>query len=209
MRQRRRFGLIAVLLFVAGVAAACYLPDKFIAEIRLGKNGDYALHYIGDLTWAPLYRDIKEGRVPPEKIQEKIDLIEKDLKRDTNFTKVESLGDARFRVEYERQGRLAPSEQVTFVRRNAIILMIRSHPDGRITVDGNTLKPSDAQMATTLGLGVEGEFRVVTDGYVKQQNASQIKPFGPYRVYIWTIQNAFSPSPHFVMQREGAWPSQP
>ncbi|HXP97310.1 MAG TPA: hypothetical protein VN809_11395, partial [Telmatospirillum sp.] len=64
------------------------------------------------------------------------------------------------------------------------------------------------QTATTLGLDVQGEFRIVADGMVKEHNASSVKPFGRYLVYIWNIQNTFSPPPHFVMQREGAWPTQ-
>ena len=163
----------------------------------------------GELVWAPLYREIRQGQLKPAELLEKLEMIRKDLARDTNFKQVDSQGDGRFLVEYERQGHMTASEEVTFVRRNAIILMIKSTPDGRITINGNNLKPSDAQTATNLGIDIQGEFRIVTDGLVKEHNASIIKPFGPYRVYIWKIENAFSPAPHFVMQREGVWPVKP
>jgi len=208
MGRRQEFGIkvLALAVMLAAVLAACYLPDKFKSEIRLGRTGDFALSYYGDLVWAPLYRDIVQRHLKPDEIAEKTAGIQKDLQRDVNFKKVESTGPGRFKVEYQREGHMGPSEQVTFVRRNAIILELRASPDGRVTLYGNTLKPGDAQTATGMGLSVEGEFRLVTDGLVKEHNATSIKAFGPYTVYIWTIQNAFSPPPHLVMQREGAWP---
>ncbi len=193
-------GLLALL-------AACYLPNHFRSEIRLGPTGDYALSFYGELIWAPLYRDIRQGHLSKSEIAVKTEEIRRDLARDSNFKKIEPMGDGSFKVSYEREGRLLASDMVTFVRRNAIILAIRATPDGLLTVNGNTLKPSDAQTATTMGLDVRGEFRVTTDGLVKEHNATMVKPFGRAFVYIWTIENAFSPAPHLVMQRAGAWPT--
>jgi hypothetical protein len=205
-RLRRNSAWIAggVLLLAL---CACYLPDNFKSEIRLGRTGDYAISFWGDLIWAPLYRDIQKNNIPAAEIPGKIAEIQKDLQRDPHFKKVESAGSGRFKVEYEREGHLADSDMVTFVRRNAIIIQIVAKPDGTVVVNGRTMKPSEAQEATTLGLDVQGEFRIIADGMVKEQNASSVKPFGRYQVYIWNIQNSFSPPPHFVMQREGAWPS--
>ncbi len=201
-------GVIGVLILAVAVAA-CYLPDNFKSEIRLGRTGDYAIGFWGDLIWGPLYRDILQNKIPAAEIPNRIGEIEKDLKRDPSFTTVESLGQGRFKVVYQREGHLLPSDMVTFVRRNAIIIQIIAKADGTVVVNGNTMKPRDAQQANSLGLNVQGEFRIVADGLVKEHNASSVKPFGRYQVYIWSIQNAFSPAPHFVMQREGAWPVKP
>lgn len=205
----RRWGLALMFVAIGATLAACYVPNKFKSEIRLGRNGDFSLYYKGQLTWAPLARDFQRGAVKPSEAQAKIDGIRDDLERDDNFKSVQSLGNGSFEVEYERQGHMEASQQVTFVRRNAIILMLRATPDGLLTINGQTLKPSDAQLATSMGVNVEGEFRIVTDALVKEHNATTIKPFGPYQVYIWTIDNAFSPAPHFVMQREGVWTPKP
>lgn len=203
---RRKGALVLAGALLFGLSA-CYVPDKFKSEIRLGATGDYALGFWGDLIWAPLYRDIQQNSIPAAEIPGKVAEIQKDLQRDSSFKKIESLGKGRFNVIYQREGHLADSDMVTFVRRNAIIIQIVAKPDGTVVVNGNTMKPSQAQEATTLGLDVQGEFRIIADGLVKEHNASSVKPFGRYQIYIWTIQNAFSPPPHFVMQREGAWPS--
>lgn len=205
-----RQGACAALALVAlALLAACYLPNNFKAEVRLGRTGDFALAFYGELVWAPLYRDIEQGKLSSEEIPAKVEGIRQDLARDSNFKKIESLGQGRFKVAYEREGRLSASQEVTFVRRNAIILEIRARPDGRVSVDGNALRPADAKTITDIGLGMKGEFRVITDGLVKEQNATRVEPYNGYQLYIWTIDSPFSPSPHFVMQREGAWPSGP
>ncbi|HEY1722463.1 MAG TPA: hypothetical protein VGG27_14565 [Magnetospirillaceae bacterium] len=198
----------------AGVAvvvlAACYLPNNFKAEIRLSKNGDFALAYYGELVWAPLYRDIQNGKYSSEEIPKQVELIRKDLARDTGFKTVESLGQGRFKVEYERQGHLAPSQEVTFVRRNAIIILMKATADGKVTVNSAAIKPSDAKTIADMGLAMKGQFRIVTDGYVKDQNATRVEPYQSiYQLYIWDMNGPFAPSVHFSMQREGAWPVKP
>jgi hypothetical protein len=204
MRKRAIIGGILSLVLLV-VLAACYLPNNFKSEIRLGRTGDFALSYYGELVWAPLFRDIQQNKVPAADIPGKIALIRKDLQRDSGFTSVESMGAGRFEVSYEHEGHLRPSDMFSFVRRNAVIIEIVASPDGLVRIDGNTLKPSDAQTATTMGLSVRGEFRIITDGMVKEHNATTVKTLGPYTIYIWTIENAFSPSPHFAMMRDGAW----
>jgi len=196
-------------LAVLAALAACYLPDRFKSEVRLSPDGTYAISFYGDLIWAPLYRDIQKGKVPADQIAPKIAEIESDLKRDSAFKTVESAGDGRFHVTYEREGRLQPTDLVTFVRRNAIILQLKATPDGKVHMDGSSIKPSDANEATMLGLAIQGEFRLITDAQVLSHNASRVTLYKGYPVYIWTIENAFSPAPHLVMQRSGAWPVQP
>lgn len=196
---------MTVLLILAG----CYLPDHFKSEIRVGSDGDYAISFYGDLIWAPLYRDILHGEVPPDQIPVKIAEIEKDLKRDSAFKSVESAGQGRFHVVYQREGKLRATDLVTFVRRNAIILQLKATADGKLFLDASSIKPADANEAATMGLSVEGEFRLITDAQVLSHNAGKVTLYKGYPVYIWTIQNAFSPAPHLVMQRSGAWPIKP
>ncbi|MDR3440173.1 hypothetical protein [Telmatospirillum sp.] len=207
-RPKRLLALTGCMLAVAALAA-CYIPDNFKSEIRLGATGDYAVSFWGDLVWAPLFRDIQEHKISQEEGLIRVAEIEKDLKRDSHFKSIESLGKGRFKVAYEREGHLEATDMVTFVRRNAIIIQITAKQDGTILVNANTMRPNQAQEATTIGLNVQGEFRIIADGQVKEHNASEVRPFGRHLIYIWTIKNAFSPSPHFVMQREGVWPAKP
>ncbi|MBF0094250.1 MAG: hypothetical protein HQL34_06870, partial [Alphaproteobacteria bacterium] len=92
---------LAVVLLIAAGLASCYVPDDFKAEIRVASNGDFAMSYEGILTWAPLYSDIKDGKLAPADIPAKIALFEEDLRRDTNFKEIKSIGKGRYQVRYE------------------------------------------------------------------------------------------------------------
>ena len=205
---RPRIRIVAALAVVAALAA-CYLPNAFHSEIRLGRTGDYALAFYGELVWAPLYRDIQNGKYTSEQIPEQVELIRQDLVRDRGFKVVESMGQGRFKVEYHREGRLKASDEVTFVRRNAIILLIRATPDGRVTINSAGIKPSDAKTITEMGLAMKGQFDIITDGLVKDNNATRVEPYQQYQRYVWVFDGPFSPSAHFVMQREGVWQTKP
>jgi hypothetical protein len=198
-------------LILAGLLllVSCYLPDHFKSEVRLGSTGDYAISFYGDLIWAPLYKEIVEGTLSASQIAEKIAAIKRDMVRDPAFKSVDSAGNGRFHVVYQREGKLQATDLVTFVRRNSIILQLHATPDGRVALDGNTIKPADANQATLLGMSVEGEFRLITDAQVLSHNASKVTLYQGYPVYIWTIENAFSPAPHLSLQRSGAWPAKP
>jgi hypothetical protein len=195
--MRQLVALAAVLLL-----SSCYIPDKFKSELRLSKYGDFSLTYKGDLLWGPILDDYRKGKVTPENEAEKIDNIKKDLSRDMAVRKIESRGKGRFRVEYERAGRLDRVQLIALLRRDARMLALRSLENGAIVVAANAIKPSDAQIMAELGLTMEGEFRITTDANVVENNATEVRPFGTARVYIWKIENALSPMPHLVMIRD-------
>ncbi len=88
----RRKGALALAGVLLLGLSACYVPDKFKSEIRLGRTGDYAIGFWGDLVWAPLYRDIQKNNIPAAEIPGKIAEIQADLQRDSNFKKIESAG---------------------------------------------------------------------------------------------------------------------
>jgi hypothetical protein len=205
---RGRVAIAASLVLLVALAA-CYLPNNFRSEIRMGRTGDFALAFYGELVWAPLYRDIQNGKYTSEQIPEQVELIRQDLVRDHGFKTVESLGQGRFKVAYERQGRLKASDEVTFVRRNAIIILIHATPDGKVTINSAALKPSDAKTITDMGLAMNGQFDIITDGLVTNNNATRVEPYQQYQRYVWLVNGPFTPSAHFVMQREGVWQTKP
>lgn len=194
----KRLTALALLLTLS----SCYIPDKFRAELRLSRFGDYDLTYKGDLMWAPILDDYRTGKITPDNEVEKIENIRKDLVRDIAFRKIESRGRGRFAVEYERAGRLGQVQLVALIRRDARILMLRGLQNGGIVVTANSLRPSDAQTMAELGLTMEGEFRVTTDANVVDHNATEVRQFGNYRVYVWKIDGPLAPAPHLAMVRD-------
>ncbi len=198
----RLVAAIAAVLALSAGLAACYVPDSFIAEIRINRAGAYAITYRGDLTWAPLHRDVHQGEMSEEEAAEKAEIYRRDLLRDEGFSRVEHKGNGRFEVAYERQGVLPASRQVTFVRRNADIMAMIARPDGTVTIRGRPLAASQAQQAVELGLGLRGRFHVVTDAAVLRHNAQEVRSYKGYDVYVWDVENPLSPMPRLVLVRD-------
>lgn len=199
---------IAAVLALALTLSSCYVPDKFKSELRLSKYGDWALTYDGELIWAHILHDYADGKITPENEDARHENIYKDLIRDPAFVSVERSGKGRFKVRYERVGRLGKSQLSAILRRDARMLGIKSNEDGSIFVTGNGVKSADAARMAELGIGMTGEFRVTTDARVLQHNATEVRSFGVYQVYIWKIENPLSPMPRLVALREDD-PSRP
>lgn len=203
MRQSLRptLRLLAALVLLLPLAS-CYIPDKFKGELRLSRYGDYALAYEGDLIWAPILHDYAGGRITPENEEEKNNNIYKDLVRDPAIKDIRKAGKGRFHVKYERQGRLGKVQLSSFLRRDTRLISLKSNEDGTIIVDANGVKSGDAQRMAELGITMEGEFRITTDGNVLKHNATEVRSFGAYKVYVWKIENALSATPTLIMLRD-------
>ncbi|WP_242390586.1 hypothetical protein [Pararhodospirillum photometricum] len=168
---------------------SCWLPDHFLAEVRLGRNGDYALTYKGELVWAPLVQEIKGKKLSAVEIQEKTQALLRDLKRDNGFKEIRSLGQGRFAVLYERSGRLGPRDQMVFVRRTDPLIIIETFEDGRAMVRSQALKSSQREQIAQAGLHVTGKFRVVTDAKPLRGNPKHVtaRGFQNFVAYDWDI----------------------
>lgn len=193
---------IAAVFALTLSLTSCYIPDNFHAELRLSRFGDWALSFDGDLIYAPILHDYAGGRITAENEDERNQNIYKDLVRDPAIKDLRRAGKGRFLVKYERMGRLGKVQLSALLRRDARMLALKSAEDGTIAIAGNGVKASDAQRMSELGISMRGEFRITTDGNVLRHNATEVRPFGQYKVYVWKIENAFSPPPVLVMQRD-------
>lgn len=199
---RKLASRIAAALSLLFLMTSCYAPDQFQAELRLSKYGDWAMKFDGILTYLPILSDYAEGKVTGENEEQKTQNIYNDLVRDPAMKDIARAGKGRFRVKYERAGRLDKVQLTALIRRDARMLSLKSAEDGTITIAGNGVKAGDAQRMVELGVTMQGEFRITTDAKVLRNNATEIRSFGQYTVYIWKIENTFSPAPVLVIQRE-------
>ena len=199
------------VLYVAAVLllVSCYAPDNFRAELRLSRYGDYVLSFDGELIYLPIQHDYAQNLITPEEDAQRQEDIRQDLARDPAFSRIVPMGRGRFRVKYlgpilngKIGGRLGSDELVSIIRRDAHMLMLKSHPNNQIVIAAGTLEPSDIAAMAKVGLGMTGEFRLVTDGNVVENDASEVRPDGAYQVYIWKIYSPATPMPHVVMIRD-------
>ncbi|MBN2751851.1 MAG: hypothetical protein JXQ84_04005 [Rhodospirillaceae bacterium] len=204
LRWLRPLALLLVVM-AAPILSSCYIPDQFRAEIRIARNGDFSITYDGILTWAQLYMDIRTGKVKGPEIQEKIEAIRRDLKRDTQFTDVRSLGAGQFAVKYRRTGNLAAnSGLITFIRRNERIIDIDSRVNGRVSVVAQTPNPDKLEPLAEAGLFVRGSLRVMSNmRVIGKPDAAAIyeDTESGWTVYDWVIDGTRSIYPTIVFQR--------
>lgn len=199
---RRLLALLTVAVTIP-LLTSCYVPNDFVAEIRLSHDGDFALIYQGNLTWAPLYKEIREGRLTVAEIQDKESALVRDLERDGAFKQVIPLGSGTFKVRYELKGRFTGTRAVTFVRRSAALLTMELKPDGTVHIwSSSDPKLRNPEQLESLGLRTQGRLRIITDAPVLRHNAYRVVDSMPgypaYRVYDWTINSVRTPRPTLV-----------
>lgn len=180
------------LLAAAGLAAGCYLPTDFAADLRLERNGNYAFRYVGDLTDLSMLQRMASGDLVGDDIAERAQFGRKDLARDKGFggiDKIEYLGKAKFKVKFERRGNIRREKTFDFVRFNSRFLGLKRLKDDTVVVFGGRPNPRALEQLEKAGLKANGVLRVWTNALVKDHNAQDIKPAGGLRIYIWTIKS--------------------
>lgn len=201
---RRAVRAAAALVLTLPLLAGCYLPDRFQSEIRLARTGEYGVYFKGNLTWLPLVKDLREGKVSEAELPERMAVFQRDLDRDSNFSTVRPVGPGTFAVEYNRVGRLDLPDLVTFVRRNARIISMQTAEDGTITVTGSqAIKMIPPETIERAGLNSRGLFRITTNAEVIRHNADSVR-LGPegYVIYDWNINGVRGQEPHFEAKLE-------
>src|SRR3546814_13704995 len=101
---------------MAGLLAGCYVPSDFQADLRIASDGRYNFQYAGDLTSLALLQKIAAGETPAASEVEAVRVVQRDLARASGFRATAYVGNATFRVRYERQGAIPLGPRLTFVR---------------------------------------------------------------------------------------------
>ncbi|WP_299437165.1 hypothetical protein [uncultured Rhodospira sp.] len=207
-RRQGRGGLrawlraLTVVLLLVPLVASCYVPDDFLAEVRINRAGEFGLTYKGTLTWAPLWRGIRRGELTEAEIAEKVENIRRDLVRYPGFETVEHEGAGRFRVFYQTSGRVDGDESYYFLRSNARVIAIISRADGLLVVRTHGISDENKEHLLAAGMDTRGKMRVVTNNDVIQHNA-QNRQDGPngFVYYDWVIRSLTDEAPRIVMAR--------
>jgi len=195
-----RAAIIALVLLP--LVASCYVPDDFLVEIRVNREGDFGLTYSGTLTWAPLWAEIRDGALTQAEIAEKVENIRQDLVRYPEFSQVESEGAGRFRVFYQTTGHVEGEETYYFLRSNARVIAIMSREDGVLVVRTHAITDQNKERLLAAGLDTRGKVRVATNRPVLSHNA-QSRTEGPqgFVYYDWVVRNINDDAPRIVMAR--------
>jgi hypothetical protein len=186
---------------LALLAAACYFPVRFDAEIEITRAGFYDMVFDGYLADVELFDDLKRNRIKPDGERARVATIDVDLARDGAVKERRYMGKGLFRVKWQRKGDLLGHKMVTFIRRNETMLSLKYVRDtGLITMEGTIIAEDRANQLAAIGLGMQGQLRVRTDARVVEQNAKRVDRSGAMPVYVWEIEGLAGPVPKLVVQ---------
>ncbi len=201
MGKIKKIFLTSFLAISIAFIFACYVPDDFSGDVTIDNNGNFILDYSGILTWTPYYAQMKQGTLSGKDLQNKISSIKADLARDSNFSEIESIGNAQFKVKYHREGLIKPNSLISFVRRDSLIMKISTDKNGITTFAGRWLTPQKAKQLEEAGLKVQGVFRVKTNAEVISNNANKVTNLNDgFKLFYWNVDGLSNPPPSLVLR---------
>ena len=184
---------LAVVLVLSG----CYLPDRFKLNMNIDKSGKYAFIYEGDLVAFNFLRKIGANEVRQDDPDE-IAVYVQDLKRDSGFSEVTYIGQARYKVKYKRQSNIVERGNFSFVRRNAPFMTIKRGEDGLVRIEGDKPNKQYRDELVAKGFDTRGVVRLWTNARVIDHNAQQVIQGNPTQ-YVWDIQSIQQPTPKLTL----------
>lgn len=198
MFKLNRLFQILVVLLLPLMLSSCLFPEEFQSKVEINKNGTFTFEYDGVLTFVlGKAEEVKKGKLSPNANKE-IEKLESKLRKDEGFKKVEYLGHSKFRVYYEKEGAL--SAPFYFVGESVRLFSITQKEKGLIELQGTKLSEKDIRQLEPLGLKIDGELTVKTDGEVVEQNAnSSPSLFGLMGGYEWKITSIHEPRPRILI----------
>ena len=191
-RRRLPAAFAALTLALALFAAGCYLPVRFDAEIEVLRTGHYSIQFDGYIVELPLYESLFKQKVGGLEEEKKVETVKADFKRDKGTQDIQYQRRGIFRVKWQDQGDLLRAKMVTFIRRNAAMLTVSyAETTGLVSIYGASLTKDNIDRVAALGLGTEGQIRVITDAKVVSHNAGSVadnpKKGANFKTYTWKV----------------------
>jgi hypothetical protein len=189
---------IATLLLILAAISGCYFPSDFTADLQIDRQGRYRFTYIGKLTDVSMAQQLGLGRLQGLGIQKRVEIAERDMRRDSAFKKIQYENNGRFDISYQREGYIINERSLDFVRLNSRFLTLKYNKNtGDITMIGGKPNKSHATQLEEAGLEFNGVLRVWTNARPTKHNSKDVKPQGKLVVYTWDIKNVRQKVPLF------------
>ncbi len=181
---------IAVLLLAFSAISSCYFPSDFIADLQIDQEGRYRFTFVGKITDLSMARRIFSGELEGLEVQKRVEMTERDLRRDKSFKDIVYEGKARFDVKYQREGYIVGERSFNFIQPNSRFLTLTYNKNtGEITMTGGKPNKKHADKLEEADLKFNGTLRIWTNAQPNKHNSKQVEPRGRLIVYSWDIKN--------------------
>ncbi len=194
IRSGRVIGAAALCLVLTG----CYLPDRFKIELTMEANGDYLYTYSGELMSYNFLKKIGQGEATADD-QEQIDIYANDLKRDSGFKTVTYIGNARYRVVYERRNNILENRMFSFVSRRSPFMLLKQREDGAVEISGSRPAKQYRDELVAKGFDTRGTILIRSKMRSIEDNADESRLGGEYDLYAWVFETIEKDPPKLVL----------
>ena len=186
-----------MLLAFSGISS-CYFPSDFIADLQIGQEGRYRFTYVGKITDLSMAQRIISGELEGLEVQKRVEITERDLRRDKSFKDIVYEGKARFDVKYQREGYIVGDRSFNFIQPNSRFLTLTYNKNtGEITMTGGKPNKKHADTLEEADLKFNGTLRIWTNAQPNKHNSKQVEPRGRLIVYSWDIKDTRQRVPIF------------
>jgi hypothetical protein len=187
-----------ILLLAVAAISGCYFPSDFEADIEIDRQGRYRFTYVGKLTDLSMVQWMARGDLQGTAVLGRVEIAERDLRRDAAFKKILYEGKARFDVTYQRDGYIVGEKSFDFIRLNSRFLTLKYNKNtGEITIIGGKPNGNHADALEKAGLEFNGVLRIWTNVQPKKHNSRNITTRGQLTVYSWDIKTVRQEVPIF------------
>jgi hypothetical protein len=189
---------VSILLLAVAAISGCYFPSDFEADIQIDRQGRYRFTYVGKLTDVSMAQRMAHGDLQGMAVLDRVEIAERDLRRDLAFKKIQYEGKARFDVTYQRDGYIVGEKSLNFIRLNSRFLTLKYNKNSReVTIIGGKPNKNHADALEQAGLAFNGVLRIWTNVQPKEHNSKDITTRGQLTVYTWDIKNVRQKVPIF------------
>ena len=189
---------VGILLLATAAISGCYFPSDFTADLQLDREGRYRFTYVGKLTDVSMARRLVRGDLQGINLQNRIEIAERDMRRDNSFKEIRYEEKARFNIKYQREGYIVAERSFDFVRLSSRFLTLKYNRNtGEITLIGAKPNEKQANALEKAGIEFNGVLRVWTNAQPDKHNSKKVETRGRLIVYSWNIDNIHQPVPFF------------
>lgn len=194
-----RIYTFVLMILLSFALAGCWIPEKFVADVKVHKDGSYIFKYDGILTFAIALDASNKGELT-EKDERNFASEVGKLKEEPGFKKVKYLGKGRYKVLVEKAGNA--EEKIYFLSKSLNYFTINPRKDGTLLITAEQFSKKDIKELKSIGAKIDGELTVSIEKGVEiiDHNAeSEPKLFGLFGSYKWHI-NSIDYKPFMILK---------
>jgi hypothetical protein len=173
IKRRNTMKRLAVVSAAFFIFASCLLPDEFNMNIAIHDDLSFTFHYSGKLKDIFYMNAAQNGETISASDKASYDDLDKQLLSDPGFSKISSLGNGQYVVEFSHNGSIAEKKYV-FMNESWAIMTFSYDESGALHIEQTSLDLSQNDQFKSLKYTPKGQISLTFDAkHVKIDTTSK------------------------------------